>query len=115
MRLNGVSDTITINVIETIEHNYTYILSSVSIPDTEIKLNQTKIYTAYKYDNGIVVAQTFTFSANGDSTAYILTTVDGNSCTLKCLKSGYNIILSAIDNSDESKITTKTISLKTIF
>jgi hypothetical protein len=112
---NGVSDTIVVNVIEIEEHNYTYTLSSTSALDTEIKLNQTKTYTAQKYDNGVAIAQGFTFSVSGDSSAYTLTTVDVNNCTIKCLKSGYTIVLSATDISDVTKITTKSISLKSLF
>lgn len=112
---NGVSDSIVVNVIEAEQHNYTYTLSSTSTPDSEIKLNQTKTYTAYKYDNGVVTAQGFTFSVSGDSTAYTLIIVNGNSCTIKCLKSGYSIVLSATDTSDVTKVTSKTIVLKSLF
>jgi hypothetical protein len=113
--VNGVSDSIVVNVVGNEEHNYTYTFSSTSVPDTEIKLNQIKSYQAQKYDNGIAIAQGFTFSVSGDSSAYLLTVVDGNNCTIKCLKSGYTIVLSATDISDVTKITTKNISLKSLF
>jgi hypothetical protein len=90
-------------------------LSSVSTPDSEIKLNQTKTYTATKYNNGVAITQGFTFSVSGDATAYTLTTLDSNNCTLKCLKSGYTVILSATDTSDVTKVTTKSITLKSLF
>ena len=50
--INGVSDTINVLVIEAFVNNYTYSLYSNSLPDTEIKINQTKTYTARKYNNG---------------------------------------------------------------
>jgi len=109
-----ILDTIAVTVSVT-QNNYTYTLSSTSTPDTEIKLNQTKTYTAQKYNNGVAVVQTFTFSVSGDATAYTLTTVDGNNCTIKCLKSGYTVVLSATDISDVTKVTTKTITLKSLF
>jgi hypothetical protein len=112
---NGASDSIEITVVEEEQHNYTYILSSTTIPDTEIKLNQTKTYTAYKYNNGVAVSQEFTFSVTGDKSAYTLTTVDGNTCTVKCLKSGYVVTLKATDDSDGTKIVEKNITLKSIF
>jgi hypothetical protein len=112
---NGVSDSIVVSVIEAEQHNYTYTLSSTSSPDGEIKVNQTKTYVASKYDNGIGVTQTFTFSLSGEASAYTFTVIDGNNCSLKCLKSGYVVVLSAVDNSDSSKVVTKTISLKSLF
>lgn len=112
---NGVSDSIEVTVVENTEHNYTYSLLSTSTPDTEIKVNQTKNYVVQKYDNGVSVTQTFTFSVSGDSSAYILTVIDGNRCEVKALKSGISIVLSAVDNSDNSKIVNKTIVLKNIF
>ena len=112
---NGASDTITVSVVAIPANNYTYTLSSTSTPDSEIKLNQTKTYTAQKYNNGVAVVQTFTFSVSGDTSAYTLTTVDGNNCTVKCLKSGYTVVLSATDVSDVTKVTTKSITLKSLF
>ena len=112
---NSVSDTITVSLVAVPANNYTYSLSSTSTPDTEIKLNQTKTYTATKYNNGVAITQGFTFSVSGEATAYTLTVVDANTCTIKCLKSGYTVVLSATDSSDSSKVVSKTISLKALF
>jgi len=113
---NGVSDTIKICVSESEQHNYSYSLVSTSVPDIdEIKLNQTKSYVATKYENGIAITQGFTMSVSGDSSAYTLTVLDDNNCTIKCLKSGYTVVLSATDVSDVTKVTTKSIILKSLF
>ena len=106
---------VNIDVYETEQDNYTYSLSSISTPDNEIKLNQSKTYTSWKYNNNVVMVQGFTFSVSGDSSSYLLTVVDGNTCTIKCLKSGYTVVLSATDVSDVTKVTTKSIVLKSLF
>jgi hypothetical protein len=111
---NGVSDSITINVVEQEQHNYAYSLSSMSTPDTEIRVNQIKSYIAQKYNNGSPVVQTFTFSVTGESTSYQLVIVNGNECTIKALKANYTIILKAIDNNNDN-IIEKNIILKSIF
>jgi hypothetical protein len=112
---NGVSASIAINVIEVADNNYTYSLSSTSTPDTEIKVSQTKTYTAQKYNNGDPIVETFTFSVTGDVSAYQLTIIDGNNCTIKCLKSGYTITLNAMDNNDTIQVIKKDIVLKALF
>ncbi len=112
---NGVSDSIVVSVIEAEQHNYTYTLSSSSTPDSEIKLNQTKTYTAQKYDNGVSIAHTFTFSVIGEANAYQLVVVDGGTCSIKALKSGYILVLRATDNSDITKYIEKSITLKSLF
>ena len=112
---NEVSDTIKVCVVESDMDNYSYTISSVNVPDSEIKINQTKVYTAVKYNNGVAMTQSFTFSVTGDSSAYTLTVIDGDSCSIKCLKSGYSIVLNAVDDSDSSGTVSKTITLKPIF
>ncbi|MCK9330245.1 MAG: hypothetical protein M0Q94_10265, partial [Candidatus Cloacimonetes bacterium] len=112
---NDVSDSIEITVTETELHNYTYSLSSASAPDTEIKINQSKNYTAQKYDNGVSIEQTFVFSVVGDISVYELNIIDGNNCSIKALKANYNITLKAVDDSDGSKFIEKNISLKSLF
>lgn len=113
----SVSDSIVVEVVEDEEeqHNYTYSLSSTSTPDTEIKQNQTKSYVATKYDNGSAITQTFTFSVVGDASSYEMTIINGNECLIKALKANYNIVLKAVDNSDDSKFVEKNISLKALF
>jgi len=44
-----------------------------------------------------------------------LTIIDGNNCSIKALKANYNIILKAVDDSDNSKIIDKNINLKPLF
>jgi peptidoglycan hydrolase-like protein with peptidoglycan-binding domain len=112
---NTIFDTITVNVTALPQTNYSYSLSSVSLPDSEIKINQTKTYIAQKYNNGVAIAQSFTFSVAGDTTSYQLVVIDGNSCTVKALKSSGTITLKATDNSDISKVVEKLITLKNVF
>lgn len=112
---NSILDTININVIAVPQDNYTYTLSSTSLPDTEIVVSQTKTYQSQKYNNGSPVAQTFTFNIVGDVISYQLTVVDGNNCSVKALKSGYTITLNAVDDSDNSRVISKNIILKNLF
>ena len=111
---NSVFDIININVIENVQNNITYSLTSESLPDNEIILTQTKVYEVNKYNNGNLVEQTFTFSIIGDLSAYQLVVLDGNSCSVKALKSGSVIILKAIDDSN-GEIVLKDIRLKNLF
>ena len=111
---NSVFDVININVIENVQNNITYSLTSESLPDNEIILTQTKVYEVNKYNNGNLVEQTFTFSIIGDLSAYQLVVLDGNSCSVKALKSGSVIILKAIDDSN-GEIVLKDIRLKNLF
>jgi len=110
-----ISQNININVIELPQNNYTYSLTSTSLPDNEIIITQTKQYTIKKYNNGISIEQSFTFSVVGDSLSYQLTIIDGNDCQIKALKSNNYITLQAIDDSDNTKIITKEIRLKNLF
>ncbi len=112
---NGASDSIEVVVIENVQHNYTYSLSSTNTSDTEIKQNQSKNYTAQKYDNGVSIEQTFVFSVVGDISVYELNIIDGNNCSIKALKSNYNITLKAVDDSDNTKVIEKDINLKALF
>jgi hypothetical protein len=111
---NGVSDSIAISVVEASTNNYTYTLTSISLPDTEIKIGQTKTYIAQKYNNGSAVSATFTFSVIGDVSAYEMVVVNSTTCTIKALKNGFDIVLRAVD-SVEMDIVDKEISLKSIF
>jgi len=112
---NTIQDSISVNITAIPQNNYTYSLLSTSIPDTEIVINQTKSYVVTKYNNGVAIAQTFTFSVVGDISAYQLVVVDGNNCTVKALKSSGIITLKAVDDSDISKYVEKNITLKNIF
>jgi len=112
---NTILDTITINVIAEPQNNYTYTLTSTSLPDNEIIITQTKQYEVKKYNNGVLVQQDFTFNVVGDVSSYQLIVVDGNECSIKALKSGYVITLNCVDNSDVSKVVSKEIRLKNLF
>lgn len=112
---NTVNDSIDVVILEDVVNNYTYTLISTSQPDTEIIINQTKTFTTRKYNNGSPVAQSFTFSVVGDVSAYQLTVIDGNNCSVKALKSGMVIELKAVDDSDNSKVVSKEIRLKNLF
>jgi len=109
-----VSDNINVEIIEDVVDNFTYTLTSTSLPDTEIIISQTKQYTIQKYNNGILMEQNFTFNIVGDSLSYQLTVIDGNSCSIKALKSGSIITLKAIDDSN-GEIVLKDIKLKNLF
>jgi len=112
---SGVFKSVNINVIEDVQNNYTYTLTSTSLPDNDIIITQTKTYTIQKYNNGVPIVQSFTFSVIGDSSCYQLVIVNGNECKVKALKSGMIIILQAIDDSDVSKVVSKEIKLKNLF
>lgn len=112
---NGVSDTIEIVSIEAFTNNYTYKLYSTSLPDTSIRLNETKTYSARKYNNGVPLTGTFTFNVVGDTDDYKLTVIDGYTCTLKALNSGVSITLRAFENANNTNYVTKTIALKSLF
>ena len=92
----------------------TYVLASTILPDNEIVLTQTKLYKIQKYNNGVPIIQTFTFSVIGNILSYQLTVIDGNNCSIKCLKSGESIVLKATDNSN-NEIVEKSIKLINIF
>ena len=111
---SSVFDIININVIENVYNNITYSLTSESLPDNEIILTQTKVYEVNKYNNGDLVEQSFSFDVVGDNLSYQLTIIDGNSCSVKALKSGSVITLKAIDDSN-GEIVLKDIRLKNLF
>ena len=109
-----ISDSINVEIIENEIDNITYSLTSESLPDNEIILTQTKVYEVYKYNNGNLVEQSFSFSVVGDLSVYQLVVSDGNSCSIKALKSGSVITLKAIDDSN-GEIVVKDIRLKNLF
>jgi len=109
-----IKDTINVEIVEDEQHNYTYTLTSISLPDNEIIITQTKTYTIQKYNNGIPIEQNFSFNVVGDSLSYQLIIVDGNNCSVKCLKSGSVITLKAIDDNN-GEIVVKDIRLKNLF
>jgi len=102
------------NDSENDDNDSNYILTSESLPDNEIILTQTKIYEVNKYVDGVIVGQEFSFDVVGDVSVYQLVVLDGNSCSIKCLKSGSVITLKAIDDSN-GEIVLKDIKLKNLF
>lgn len=114
---NGVSDTITVNVVEEEIDNIIYKLFSTSLPDDEIKVGSTKTYVAQKFNNGTVINQAFTFSVVGNVSAsdYEIAIINTNTCLIKALRSGVSFTLRAVDDSDSSKMVDKVISLKNLF
>jgi hypothetical protein len=95
-------------VEEASESGTDYILSG----DSEIKVGSTKVYTAQKYINGVLTVANFTFSIVNTGvpiSAYTLTVVDGDSCSIKCNTAGYAIQLRAYESGVN---TDKNIKLK---
>jgi hypothetical protein len=104
----SIFNSIEVTVIADMTHNYTYDLVGNILPDTEIKTNITKIYTAHKYDNGVLVEDSsFNFEViAGDtpSTKYIFTVIDSKSCSLKALGYLYYVTIRTIDTSNNEFI-----------
>jgi len=112
---SSATDTIGIDVIAGAITNYTYSLIGNIQPDSEIKYNQTKTYTAIKrYNTGTqVTGSKFVFTVTGSATSnYILTTSSDTTCTLKCLEYPNDISLIATDNDIPANTVAKVISLK---
>ena len=99
---NGVSDTVNLTVTASSQNNITYTLTSVSQPDYEIKTGVTKTYIAKKFNNGIeVTGIQFNFEVIATAvpiSAYTLSIVNTNSCSIKCNSFVHNIVLRATEN-----------------
>lgn len=112
----NISSSIEIDASPASQTNYTYTLIGNIQPDTQLNFNQTKTYVATKYDgsNNIIASQ-FLFQVVGDtpSSKYVLTKVNDNECTLKCMGYPYTIILRAIDINNSQYID-KIISFKSL-
>lgn len=110
----SITASISVEIIADEVDNFTYLLTSTSLPDDEIIMSQFKDYEIQKYNNGVLVNQDFTFNVVGDKSTYELINIDGNNCRVKALKGGFTITLRATDNSN-SNITEKNIKLKNLF
>lgn len=110
----SITASISVEIIADEVDNFTYLLTSTSLPDDEIIMSQFKDYKIQKYNNGVLVNQDFTFNIVGDKSTYELINIDGNNCRVKALKGGFTITLRAIDNSN-SNVTEKSIRLKNLF
>ena len=112
---NGVSSNIIVTVTADSQSNITYTLTSVSQPDYEIKTGVTKTYIAKKFNNGIeVTGIQFNFeviATSVPSSAYTLSIVNTNSCSIKCNQYVYNIVLRATENAT-SNFVDKDIKLR---
>jgi hypothetical protein len=116
-----VYDTINITVEEIpVLETYTLELIGNIQPDTEIKQNQTIIYTCVKRNSlgEIVDDAMFNFSIVAGSTpssAYTFTVLNNNQCSIKCNSPTYYIDLVAVDKSNSSLTVSKHIKLRAIF
>ena len=99
---NNISSSISVTVVSGVSENITYTLTSVSQPDYEIKTGISKTYVAKKFNNGIeVVGTQFNFEVIATSvpvSAYTLSIINTNSCSIKCNNYVYNIVLRATEN-----------------
>jgi hypothetical protein len=103
-----ITDTVTLTVVANLPVTKQVVIS----PDvTSIKQNVEQTYTVYKYTDNVVNVDTFTFTASGvtDTSYYTLTTINGNSFKVKCLK--YNVTPLVITCVSAVDATTKTISI----
>lgn len=96
--------------------NYTYTLIGSALPDTSISYNQTKTYTATKYDNSNnIVSTQFLFQVLGSipTDKYQLTILSDTQCSIKCLGYPYIITLRAMDLSNTQYVE-KQINFKSL-
>lgn len=116
-----VNDSIVITVEEVeVPEVYTLELIGDTSPDTEIKQNQTKTYTAVKKNSlgNIVEGAVFDFSIDPETTPtdkYTLTVLDDTQCTIKANGATYYINLIATDRTDGNLTVSKRIKLKPLF
>jgi hypothetical protein len=96
--------------------NYSYTLTGNVQPDSQILYNQTRTFTAVKYDssNNVVPTQ-FLFSVVGNTPTdkYLLTVLNDTQCLVKCLGYVYTITLRAMDISN-IQFVDKNINLKSL-
>jgi len=100
-------------VAEPEDEGISYILSG----EDEITKGYSETFTATKYNNGVEVAGSFTFSIVAGSTpesAYTLTVVDGDECSITANAYIYSIVLRATDD-DSGEYVEKTIRLVSLF
>jgi|GEM_PF-1210014 len=110
-----ISDLISIDVISGVVDNYSYSL----VGNDSIKLNQTAIYVAKRYNNSVeIVSEEFDFEVVGDVpiNKYLLTIINGsvNSVNLKCLGYPHTITLRAYLRSNHGIFVEKNVDLKGI-
>jgi len=115
---SSVKDTINVEIIESTQTNYTYeIISNIS-PSSEVKYNQTKVFTASRYKNGVLeTGVNFTFEVIPGTTPtnkYELLTLSGNTASLKTLGYSYFVDLKATDQEFPTKSVLINIKLRSV-
>lgn len=109
---NTVIDTISLDVINIPQNNYTVEIVGVS----EIATGQTKTYSFVKKNNGVVFdGSLFDIQIiNGISpiSSYTLSSITDTSCSIKCNSYTYYITLRVFDRDNHSLYTDKIIKLK---
>ena len=97
----SVLDTISVEIIEEIQNNFTYTITANTTPITEVKSGQTKTYTAHKFNNGIeIVDAEFNWSVVSGITPidkYVFTVLNNTQSTIKANAYVYYIDLFATD------------------
>lgn len=113
---NTVQSNISVEGVSTPQNNYTIVLESTSQPDTEIKLNSSKTYSASLYNNSVLVSDSlFDFVLDQGSTpssAFVYSVLSDNSVQITCKQYTYNLVLTAYLRSDHNVMQTKTIKLR---
>lgn len=73
---------------------------------TELLQSQTQVYTCNLYVNGVLTPSTFSFVGSGATNdKYVLTTISGNSFSIKNVKmSSVNLIVNATNGTDSGSI-----------
>lgn len=113
---NNVYATINIKVSPSSVVNYNYTLTGNVQPDNQILYNQTKTFTAVKYDNlDNIVPTQFLFSVVGDTPIdkYQIIVINDTQCSIKCKGYIYTITLRAMDL-DNNQYIDKQITLKSL-
>lgn len=112
-----VSDSIAVIVSDPLAENLTYDIVGSSLPDSEVKINQTKTYTVKKYNNGVEVSDpafnTSVITTTIPSSAYTFTILSNNTFSLKCNAYPYYITIRSRDTSNNLTVE-KTIKLDSL-
>lgn len=94
---NGVSDSITINVVAEVTDNYTISISGLN----SIKINKSETYEATIYNNGIIEDVDCTWSLTGSYAS--IASSDTDSCIITAGNiSGHSVTLRATKSDDET-------------
>ena len=111
---SSVNDSISVEIVEDEQDNITYSIEG----NSEIVKGYSQNYIAKKYNNGVLIeGAEFTFSVIPGSTpvsAYTLSVIDVDECSIVANSATYYITLRATDNSN-SEYGEKQIKLKNLF